>query len=42
MTDSSQLFADVVDDAHVSETPLVDEGFAYNPANGIQEITSID
>src|SRR5262245_36178128 len=28
MTDSSQLFADVAEDARVSETPLVDKGFA--------------
>src|SRR5262249_62218543 len=28
MTDSKQPFADVADDARVSETPLVDKGFA--------------
>src|SRR2546422_10353298 len=28
MTESAQLFADVADDARVSETPLVDKGFA--------------
>ena len=28
MTHSAQLFADVADDARVSETPLVDKGFA--------------
>src|SRR5215813_7260407 len=28
MTDSKQSFADVADDARVSETPLVDKGFA--------------
>jgi glyoxylase-like metal-dependent hydrolase (beta-lactamase superfamily II) len=28
MTDSAQAFADVADDARVSETPLVDKGFA--------------
>src|SRR2546422_4321945 len=28
MTESAQSFADVADDARVSETPLVDKGFA--------------
>ena len=28
MTESPQPFADVADDARVSETPLVDKGFA--------------
>src|SRR4029450_8673000 len=28
MTDSAQPFADIADDARVSETPLVDKGFA--------------
>ena len=28
MTDSAQPFADVADDARVSEAPLVDKGFA--------------
>ena len=28
MTDSAQPFGDVADDARISETPLVDKGFA--------------
>ncbi len=28
MTESAQSFADVADDTRVSETPLVDKGFA--------------
>jgi len=31
MTESAQPFADVADDARVSETPLVAKGFALRP-----------
>ena len=43
MTESAQSFADVADDARVSETPLVDKGFASvrKIGNGLYATISI-